>query len=286
MAPMGAAESGEGRWGLSLPWWSLAIGVLTTAFLVGLAVALLVMHALTYGFTSVAGLGSVDEPDVDRYELALAVGIGTNVFGALGLSRLALRTRAAAWPRVRWPQPGCSQSWGSTPCCSSTASDIDAPTASALGVDVLGAVSSPALVAAGGAPVTTAADDGDDEAGHHAEEEEWKRGHIAEEQHRVRGGRGAAEAETRALPRGVVVRERQVQHEHEDGWDDPEQAEGDDVRANAAWLHTSTLAHDRRPRIVAPSQRRRLPPRVEDAAVRIRSYGDVMATHWALGCVA
>src|SRR6478736_8233945 len=100
MAPMGAAESAEGRWGLSLPWWSLAIGVLTTAFLVGLAFALLVMHALTYGFTSVAGLGSVDEPDVGRYELALAVGIGTNVFGALGLSRLTLRTRAAAWPPV------------------------------------------------------------------------------------------------------------------------------------------------------------------------------------------
>jgi len=99
MAPMGAAESAEGRWGLSLPWWSLAIGVLTTAFLVGLAFALVLMHALTYGFTSVAGLGSVDEPDVDRYELALAVGIGTNVFGALGLSRLALRTRATAWPR-------------------------------------------------------------------------------------------------------------------------------------------------------------------------------------------
>ena len=97
---MGAAESAEGRWGLSLPWWSLAIGVLTTAFLVGLAFALLVMHALTYGFTYVLDLGSVDGPDVGRYELALAVGIGTNVFGALGLSRLALRTRAAAWPRV------------------------------------------------------------------------------------------------------------------------------------------------------------------------------------------
>src|SRR6478752_8768589 len=100
MAPMGAAESAEGRWGLSLPWWSLAIGVLTTAFLVGLALALLVTHALTFGFTSVAGLGSVDGPDVGRYELALAVGIGTNVFGALGLSRLTLRTRAAAWPPV------------------------------------------------------------------------------------------------------------------------------------------------------------------------------------------
>ncbi|WP_156022922.1 hypothetical protein [Terracoccus sp. 273MFTsu3.1] len=97
---MDTTEAVESRWGLSLPWWSLAIGVLTTVFLAGLAFALLVLHALTYGFTSVAGLGSIDEPDVDRYELALAVGIGANVFGALGLSRLALRTRAAAWPPV------------------------------------------------------------------------------------------------------------------------------------------------------------------------------------------
>ena len=94
---MDAAEAVESRWGLSLPWWSLAIGVLTTVFLTGLAFALLVMHALTYGFTYVLEVGSIDHPDVDRYELALAVGIGTNIFGALGLSRLALRTRAAGW---------------------------------------------------------------------------------------------------------------------------------------------------------------------------------------------
>ena len=97
---MDATEAVESRWGLSLPWWSLAIGALTTVFLAGLAFVLLVMHSLTYGFTYVLDLGSVDEPDVGRYELALAVGIGTNVFGALGLSRLALRTRAAAWPPV------------------------------------------------------------------------------------------------------------------------------------------------------------------------------------------
>jgi hypothetical protein len=97
---MGGAEAVESRWGLSLPWWSLAIGALTTAFLAGLAFVLLVMHSLTYGFTYVLDLGSVDGPDVGRYELALAVGIGTNVFGALGLSRLTVRTRAAAWPPV------------------------------------------------------------------------------------------------------------------------------------------------------------------------------------------
>lgn len=100
MTRMGGAEPVESRWGLSLPWWSLAIGALTTAFLAGLAFVLLVMHSLTYGFAYVLDLGSVDDPDIGRYELALAVGIGTNVFGALGLSRLTMRTRAAAWPPV------------------------------------------------------------------------------------------------------------------------------------------------------------------------------------------
>ena len=46
------------------------------------------------------GVGSVDDPVVGRYELALAVGIGIKVVGAMVLSRLALRTRAAAWPPV------------------------------------------------------------------------------------------------------------------------------------------------------------------------------------------
>jgi hypothetical protein len=100
MTSMGGADAVESRWGLSLPWWSLAIASLTTVFLAGLAFVLLVMHALTYGFTYVLDVGSVDDPDVGRYELALAVGIGTNVLGALALSRLAMRTRAAAWPPV------------------------------------------------------------------------------------------------------------------------------------------------------------------------------------------
>ncbi|CAN7181108.1 hypothetical protein LJR027_000316 [Terrabacter sp. LjRoot27] len=97
---MDATEPEESRWGLSLPWWSLAIGALTTVFLAGLAFALLVMHSLTYGFTYVLEVGSIDHPELDRYEQALAIGVGTNVFGALGLSRLALRTRAATWPPV------------------------------------------------------------------------------------------------------------------------------------------------------------------------------------------
>ena len=167
MTRMGGAEPVESRWGLSLPWWSLAIGVLTTAFLVGLAFVLLVMHSLTYGFTSVLDLGSVDDPDVDRYELALAVGIGTNVFGALGLSRLTLRTRAAAWPPVLTAlliavvtgvvaTTGMLAVLGIDPLLPSTASDAGAPTESALGVAVVAAVRRLDLVAAGSAPVTTA----------------------------------------------------------------------------------------------------------------------------------
>jgi hypothetical protein len=100
MTGMGAAEAAQRRWRLSLPWWSLVIGVLTTVLLAGLAYALLAVHALIYGFTHALGVGSVDDPDVGRYELALAVGIGTNVVGAVVLSRLALRTRAAVWPPV------------------------------------------------------------------------------------------------------------------------------------------------------------------------------------------
>jgi hypothetical protein len=96
MAAMGAPEPTESRWGLSLPWWSLAISVPTTVFLTGLAAELLFLHSLVY---AVAGIGAVDEPSVGRYELALATGIGTNVVGALGLSHAALRTRAAAWAR-------------------------------------------------------------------------------------------------------------------------------------------------------------------------------------------
>lgn len=97
---MGAAEAVQGRWRLSLPWWSVVFSALTTVLLAGLAFALLAMHALTYGFTHVLGVGSVDDPDVGRYELGLAVGIGIDVVGAVVLSRLALRTRAAAWPPV------------------------------------------------------------------------------------------------------------------------------------------------------------------------------------------
>lgn len=100
MTGMGATEAVQGRWGLSLPWWSLAISALTTVGLAFLAYELLVLHALVYGFTRVLGLAAVEEPDVGRYELALALGIVLNVLGAVGLSRLALRTRAAAWPPV------------------------------------------------------------------------------------------------------------------------------------------------------------------------------------------
>ncbi len=90
----------ESRWGLSLPWWSLALSALATVWLAVVAFVVLALHVITYGMSYALDLGSVDEPVVAGYELALAVGIGINVFGALALSRLALRTRAATWPPV------------------------------------------------------------------------------------------------------------------------------------------------------------------------------------------
>ena len=95
---MSTTDAGQSRWGLSLPWWSLALGSLATVWLAGLAFVVLVLHVFTFGFSYALDLGVVDSPDVAQYELALAVGIGINVFGALALSRLALGTRAATWP--------------------------------------------------------------------------------------------------------------------------------------------------------------------------------------------
>ena len=97
---MSVAGSGSGRWGLSLPWWSLALATLTSVGLALLALAFLLLDALTYGTAYVLDLGMLDPPTTDRYTLALAVAVGVNVFGAIGLSRLALRTPAATWPPI------------------------------------------------------------------------------------------------------------------------------------------------------------------------------------------
>ena len=97
---MSVAGSGSGRWGLSLPWWSVALATLTSVGLALVAFAVLVLDALTYGTIYVLDPGLADRPVTDRYGLALAIGVGTNVFGAIALSRLALRTPAASWPPI------------------------------------------------------------------------------------------------------------------------------------------------------------------------------------------
>ena len=102
MTGMGAAEAVQSRWRLSLPWWSVVISALTTVLLAGLAFALLAVHALTYGFTHVLGVGSVDDPDVGRYELGLAVGTGINVVGG-AVRRSSLRRCTSAVSGVGTP---------------------------------------------------------------------------------------------------------------------------------------------------------------------------------------
>jgi hypothetical protein len=97
---MSVAGSSSGRWGLSLPWWSVALATLTTVGLALLAFAILVLDAFTYGTVDVFDPGAIDPPIVDRYRLAFAVGAGINLFGAIALSRLALRTPAATWPPI------------------------------------------------------------------------------------------------------------------------------------------------------------------------------------------
>lgn len=92
-----AARSGNRRPGLSLPWWALAYAVVTTAALALLAWAILILDALTYGVSQVFGV-TVDSPVIDRYGGAFAAAVGVNLVGTLLLSRLALRTSAAAWP--------------------------------------------------------------------------------------------------------------------------------------------------------------------------------------------
>ncbi len=102
MTGMGAAEAVQSRWRLSLPWWSVVISALTTVLLAGLAFALLAVHALTYGFTHVLGVGSVDDPDIGRYELGLAVGIGINVVGGAVVRQRSLRSRGHRPPCPSW----------------------------------------------------------------------------------------------------------------------------------------------------------------------------------------
>ena len=85
---------------LSLPWWALAYAFVTTAGLAMLVWAILVLDALSYGVFQVLDVAAVGPPVVDRYSTAFAVAVAVNLGSTLALSRLALRTSAAAWPPV------------------------------------------------------------------------------------------------------------------------------------------------------------------------------------------
>ncbi|MFM6851453.1 MAG: hypothetical protein ACKOVB_20365 [Terrabacter sp.] len=74
--------------GLSLPWWSVAYSILTTAALAVLAWGLVLVQAIGYGVSYALDLGSIDEPDADRYALALAVAVAVNLGGSVALSQL------------------------------------------------------------------------------------------------------------------------------------------------------------------------------------------------------
>jgi hypothetical protein len=87
-----------GHSGLTLPWWSLAYAILTTAALVLLAWGLVLVQAIGFGVAHAFDLGPVTAPDADRYALALAVAVAVNLGGSLGLSRLWLSAVEPAWP--------------------------------------------------------------------------------------------------------------------------------------------------------------------------------------------
>ena len=87
-----------GRYGLTLPWWSLAYAILTTAGLALLAWGIVVMQALGYGVAYILDTGPTVRPDADRYSLAFAVAVAVNLGGAVALSRLWLRTRPTTLP--------------------------------------------------------------------------------------------------------------------------------------------------------------------------------------------
>ncbi|USQ77624.1 hypothetical protein [Ornithinimicrobium cryptoxanthini] len=89
------------RRGLAPVWWTLPLLVLTTATLVLLAWALLVMHGMTYGiFEVLRPQARALPPEFRRYDSALLVGVTVNVVLALALAWSAGRTRARGWPPI------------------------------------------------------------------------------------------------------------------------------------------------------------------------------------------
>lgn len=94
---VGAARPGR-RWPKAQTWWATGFVVVTVVALVALDWALLMVHALGYGFSQVLGPDGVASPDTDRYIRALVVGGLVDVAGTTAMLWLLLRTTAGQWP--------------------------------------------------------------------------------------------------------------------------------------------------------------------------------------------
>lgn len=82
----------------SLPmWWALGFSVLTVGGLGALSWALVVTHAMVYGFGSVFAEGAIDAVDLDRYRLAFFFGVVVTLVGAAALAWMSTRTATSSW---------------------------------------------------------------------------------------------------------------------------------------------------------------------------------------------
>lgn len=93
-----SAARSRGRWPRAQAWWAACFVVVTVVGLVALDWALLMLHALGYGFSQVLGPEGVAAPDTDRYVRALVVGGLVDAAGTAAMLWLLLRTAARRWP--------------------------------------------------------------------------------------------------------------------------------------------------------------------------------------------
>jgi hypothetical protein len=80
--------------------WALVFGVVTSLALAVLAVGLLIMDALAYGFTSVLAPDAAAAPDDGYYLLALVFGVVVSMAGAPALAWLGFGASSRTWPPV------------------------------------------------------------------------------------------------------------------------------------------------------------------------------------------
>lgn len=79
-------------------WWALGFSVVTVGGLGALSWALVVTHAMVYGFGSVFAEGAIDAVDLDRYRFAFFLGVVVTLVGAAALAWMSTRTPTRSWP--------------------------------------------------------------------------------------------------------------------------------------------------------------------------------------------